>query len=98
MEEKNRNSTLESYTSTISHEFRTPLSTCLMFIEGLLRSTQDPSVRETLNLICSQLNLLLCLVNDVLDIKMIEMNKFERNLTVFDPSETLKFIIAMFKP
>ena len=36
LEERNRNQTLQSYTSTISHEFRTPLGTSLMFLEGLL--------------------------------------------------------------
>ena len=32
IEERNRADTLESYTSTISHEFRTPLSTSVMFL------------------------------------------------------------------
>ena len=35
-ETKNWNENLESYTSTISHEFRTPISTCLMFLDILL--------------------------------------------------------------
>ena len=33
LQEKNRTQQLESYTSTISHEFRTPLGTSLMFLE-----------------------------------------------------------------
>ncbi len=32
LEKKNRNECLESFSSTISHEFRTPLSTSLMFL------------------------------------------------------------------
>ena len=36
LEEQNRNVSLQSYTSTISHEFRTPLATSLMFLESLL--------------------------------------------------------------
>lgn len=32
LEEKNINETLESFTSTISHDFRTPVATCLMFL------------------------------------------------------------------
>ena len=39
-----------------------------------------------LSLVVSQLNLLLCLVNDVLDIKLIKMGKFEAKLTIFDPA------------
>ena len=41
LEEKNRNETLESYTSTISHEFRTPLSTSLMFLEQILSNAEE---------------------------------------------------------
>jgi len=41
LEQKNKNATLESYTSTISHEFRTPLATCLMFLEGLVGKTKS---------------------------------------------------------
>ena len=71
LEQKNKNATLESYTSTISHEFRTPLATCLMFLEGLVSQTKSQANLAILQLIISQLNLLLCLVNDVLDLKLI---------------------------
>ena len=40
--ETNRAETLESYTSTISHEFRTPLSTSLMFLENMLNTITNP--------------------------------------------------------
>jgi len=33
---------MESYTATISHEFRTPVSTSVMFLEALLGLAQDP--------------------------------------------------------
>ena len=36
LEQKNVNESLKSFTSTISHEFRTPLGTVLMFLENLL--------------------------------------------------------------
>ena len=69
--EQNRNESLESYTSTISHEFRTPLGTSLMFLDGLLLQSLAPGVFTVISLIIAQLNLLLCLVNDVLDLKLI---------------------------
>ena len=72
LEQKNKNESLESFTSTISHEFRTPLATTLMFIEQIMREKLAQSVLDVLNMIINQLNLLLCLVNDVLDMKMIE--------------------------
>eukprot|EP00353_Schmidingerella_taraikaensis_P006733 CAMPEP_0185593826 /NCGR_PEP_ID=MMETSP0434-20130131/72769_1 /TAXON_ID=626734 ORGANISM="Favella taraikaensis, Strain Fe Narragansett Bay" /NCGR_SAMPLE_ID=MMETSP0434 /ASSEMBLY_ACC=CAM_ASM_000379 /LENGTH=117 /DNA_ID=CAMNT_0028220723 /DNA_START=116 /DNA_END=469 /DNA_ORIENTATION=+ len=97
--EKNRTESLESYTSTISHEFRTPLSTTLMLLESILR--QPGLTTETvkqLNLIVSALNQLLCLVNDVLDMKLINVNKYEARLKVFNPAKSLHFIKAMFRP
>ena len=89
---------LESYTSTISHEFRTPLSTSLMFIENMLDGVTDPEHLSALNLITSQLNLLLCLVNDVLDIKLIAQGKYHAKMIDFNPMDTLQFIQDMFTP
>ena len=71
LDSKNRAAALESYTSTISHEFRTPLSTCLMFLDQMLLQTDDKEHMRVMKLIISQLNILLCLVNDILDIKQI---------------------------
>ena len=53
LEEKNRNETLESYTSTISHEFRTPLSTSLMFLEQMIRFITNPEHYKIVQLIIS---------------------------------------------
>ena len=77
LEAKNRNQSLESYTSTISHEFRTPLSTSLMFLESILNEVMSQNMKSMLHLIICQLNMLLCLVNDVVDIKMIMLEKYE---------------------
>ena len=49
-------------------------------------------------LIISQLNLLLSLVNDVLDLKMIKQGIYEPKLDAFNPKNCLEFIVAMFKP
>ena len=53
LEEKNRSESLSSYTSTISHEFRTPLSTCLMFLESLMKHVKDPASLKTLEMVIS---------------------------------------------
>ena len=72
LEEKNRSQSMESFTSTISHEFRTPLSTALMFLESIVH-TLPPKQKRIIKMIIGQLNLLLCLVQGVLDVKMIAM-------------------------
>ena len=70
-----------------------------MFLESLLRLPNlDESTVQMLNLIVSQLNLLLCLVNDVLDLKLIKMDKYESKVDSFKPLDTLEFIKAMFRP
>ena len=69
--EKNRNESLESYTSTISHEFKTPLGITLMLLESLPRAELSESARGTLDMVIAQLNLLLSLVNGVIDIGSI---------------------------
>ena len=98
LEEKNLNATLESYTSTMSHEFRTPLGTSLTFLEDLMKKDLDPSTLSVLQLITSQLNMLLCLVNDILDLKLIEAGKYESRHEIFEPTSILNFITAMFNP
>ena len=69
-----------------------------MFLESLMSNSKDPKICHTLQLIISQLNLLLCLVNDVLDIKLIETGKFEQKMVEFSPLETLEFLKEMFMP
>ena len=70
-----------------------------MLLESIMGvSSQDEKNFQMLSLIMSQLNLLLCLVNDVLDMKLIEVGKFEPKLSVFEPAKILTFIEDMFRP
>ena len=55
-------------------------------------------MRYILMLIVPQLNLLLCLVNDVLDMKLIQQGYFEPKMERFEPRKIFEFIIAMFGP
>ena len=57
---------------TMSHEFRAPLTSTLMMLEGMLAKLTDENLRKITLIVVSQMNLLLCLVNDLLDLKMIE--------------------------
>ena len=69
---KNLNKSLESFTSTISHEYRTPLGISLIFLEQLIEQNHESEhTKRILDMISTNLNLLLSLVNDVLDLKMI---------------------------
>ena len=83
----------------MSHEFRAPLGTSLMFLESVVKTGGLPdSAVDTLNVVIMQQTFLLSLVNCILDIKLIESGKFVENLESFNPLTVLHFIIAMFKP
>ena len=68
-----------------------------MFLESLLGDILTTDQRKTIDMVISQLNLLLCLVNGVIDINAIEQNKFERKAVTFKPLNVVNFIIAMFE-
>ena len=56
----------------MSHEFRTPLGTALMFIDELLEEEEvSYAVMELLELIKCTLCLLLSLVDNMMDLKLI---------------------------
>ena len=44
------------------------------------------------------MNLLLYLVNDILDFKTIEENKFIKKTEIFSPKKTFEFIKSLFMP
>ena len=68
-----------------------------MFIESVLGHIQDVEQAKKLQLVVANLNLLLSLVHDVLDLKVIESGKVVRNDSVFSPIDTLNFIKSMFQ-
>ena len=47
---------------TLSHEFRAPLSSILMILEGVLQLIVDRVLREKILIVIAQINLLICLV------------------------------------
>ena len=47
-------------------------------------------------IVISQINLLLCLINDILDHKLIEENKFVPKIEKFMLRDTFNFISNMF--
>ena len=58
----------------MSHEFRTPLGTALMFIEMVINLLTDEYSKKLLVLVKTSILLLLSLVSDVLDLKMLKSN------------------------
>ena len=92
---KSRHDQIETSQLIVSHEFRTPLSTSLMFLEGILTNKETAvakEVRQVIILVISQINLLLSLVNDMLDMKLIDEGKFTSKKQAFNVHELFQFI------
>ena len=70
-----------------------------MFLEQMMQNTKiDQTTRDLIKLIISQLNFLLCMVNDILDMKLIQQDKFNEKVEDFCPTKALEFIVAIFTP
>ena len=94
MEKKNK--TLNLSQMTLSHEFRSPLNSCLMLLESLLSRVVDQAIQKMILVLITQINLLICLVNDILDMKMIDEDKFVTRQEAFNPTKTFKFMLSVF--
>ena len=89
---------LENLTSTVSHEMRTPLGLILQTSERLssLVSRGDKNIHTLVKMIFYQSQLMLCFVNDLLDLKQMKHGVYKQIITIFDPNEVLQLMIDMF--
>ena len=92
-----QNKTLDLSQMTLSHEFRSPLHSCLMILESLLSKVIEETMRNTVLVLIGQINLLLCLVNDILDMKLIDQSAFVSSQEIFNPTDAFKFVLNIFK-
>lgn len=81
---------------TLSKKFRTPLTSTLMLLEDLYIKTNSTALRQTIMVLISEMNLLICLVNDLLDLKFFENNSFVAKQEEFLVKSAFIFIKTMF--
>ena len=67
-----------------------------MFLESLLHLQLKAQGIHIVKMVISQINLLICLVNDILDLKKIEEDKYTKKMEIFSPFKTFDFIANMF--
>jgi signal transduction histidine kinase/ligand-binding sensor domain-containing protein/DNA-binding response OmpR family regulator len=75
--------------TNVSHEFRTPLTLILTPLEKLLKNTKDQDLHTHLQLIFRNARRLLNLVNQLLDLRRIEVQELKYNPSTGD---IIKFI------
>ena len=94
--EEQKNASLSLSQMTLSQEVKTPLTSVLMLLESVLKYV-DKSKVSLVFAIVSQVNLLLCLFNDILDLKLIEQGSFVIMKEDFNPLVTFKYVMKIFE-
>lgn len=79
-----------SFLASMSHEIRTPLNSVLGMNEMILRSTDDPEIRDYAGSIRMSGETLLSLINDILDFSKIEANRMELVVTEYNLHDILR--------
>ena len=88
----------------MSHELRTPVKMCISFLQDLIKTLKlifdgDKSMDQTfwvLEMILSQLTLIECFVEDILNYNMLQEGAFKLKDVNFDPVQVLDFIKSTF--
>ena len=79
-------------------EVKVPLTTSLMLLESLQLTSLGVQAVELIFIIISQINLVISSINNMLDLRLIERNKFVGKREAFAPRNTFSFLIKMFEP
>ncbi|MHA4806847.1 hybrid sensor histidine kinase/response regulator transcription factor [Flavitalea flava] len=82
--------------TNLSHEFRTPLSLILSPVDKLIRSVEDPGWRQLAMTIERNAKRLLHLVNQLLDIRKMEVNELKLNMRQGDIASFIKATVNSF--
>jgi len=72
-----RNAALTLSHDKLSDSFSMPLSTILILLDRLQSELETEAQKHTVSIVYGQILLMLCLVNDVLDLKMIAGGHFK---------------------
>lgn len=83
--------------TNISHEFRTPLTLILGPLETLMDEIQESKFREQFQIMKTNAERLLRLINQIMDFRKIENKKMELHLTSGEIVSFVKSIYSMFK-
>jgi signal transduction histidine kinase len=74
---------------------RTPLNSIIQTSEQLLSSIKDEKGRKLQKINYNSAKMLLCLVNDLLDLFQIKNYKFSKRMTNFEISECMEEIRSL---
>ncbi len=84
------------FLAVMSHEIRTPMNGVLGMAEALKATRLQPAQAEMVETVLSSGQLLLCLLNDLLDLSRIEAGKLDLDLAPFDLSRTAQDTAGLY--
>ncbi|MBC7776317.1 MAG: hypothetical protein H7246_12855, partial [Phycisphaerae bacterium] len=87
-----------NFFSSVTHEFRTPLTLLLEPARQLLAEAKDQAQRYRLELIENNARRLLQFVNQLLDLSKLEAGQMPLDLRPGNPASTIKAVVEQFQP
>ena len=93
----------QNFTSTVSHEMRTPLASIKYFVKLLMAIypnglDSNPESKRYFKLIVAQLTLIMTFVDDLLDMRQLKEGAFSLEKSIFSPSSIIRQVIDIFTP
>lgn len=85
----------DAFFASMSHEIRTPINAIIGFNELILRENPSEEVQEYAKNIQNSSKMLLSLVNDILDLSQLEIQKMELNEAEYDVSKMFRELVDM---
>lgn len=67
-----------------------------MILESLLIKVVDEAIKKTIMIVISEVNLLICIVNDLMDLKLLENKEYVARKEEFALDSVFQFIQTMF--
>lgn len=86
------------FLANVTHDLRTPISASLWFVDMLDKQETQENKKEIIKLLCETLSIVRGLVDDVLDLSKIEMQKVELHNETFDFLSTINHIDKIITP